>query len=193
PTVSASLFMMQPPVKTSAVRASTYAPDTVPLPPAISGEAAEAISAVATITFFMTSLARRIIRGEGWREATIVPERIGFIGLGVMGKPMAKHLVTAGHHLTVHNRSRGAVDELMAAGAAAAGSPAEVARASSIVITMLPDTPDVERVIAGDNGVIAGMQKGTVVIDMSSVSPVATERLATLVGHKGGAMLDAPV
>jgi 2-hydroxy-3-oxopropionate reductase len=120
-------------------------------------------------------------------------EHIGFIGLGVMGKPMAKHLVSAGHHLTVHNRSRGAADELAAAGAAAAGSPAEVARASDVVITMLPDTPDVERVIAGDNGVLLGLKKGAVVIDMSSISPVATERLATLVSGRGGTMLDAPV
>jgi 2-hydroxy-3-oxopropionate reductase len=122
-----------------------------------------------------------------------VPENIGFIGLGVMGKPMAKHLVSAGHRLTVHNRSRGAVDELVAAGAAAAASPVEVARAADVVITMLPDTPDVERVIAGDNGVLAGLKKGAVVIDMSSVSPVATERLAKMVADTGGAMLDAPV
>ena len=82
-----------------------------------------------------------------------MPENIGFIGLGVMGQPMAKHLVAAGHRLVVHNRSRGAVDELVAAGATAAASPAEVARQSTIVITMLPDTPDVERVLAGPDGV----------------------------------------
>jgi 2-hydroxy-3-oxopropionate reductase len=110
-----------------------------------------------------------------------------------MGKPMAKHLLAAGHRLLVHNRSRGAVDELVAAGATAAASPAEVARGSSVIITMLPDTPDVERVIAGENGVLAGLQKGAVVVDMSSISPVATERLATLVADRGGAMLDAPV
>ena len=85
------------------------------------------------------------------------------------------------------------MDELVASGATAAASPAEVARASDIVITMLPDTPDVERVIAGDGGVLAGLKKGAVVIDMSSVSPVATERLAKMVADKGGAMLDAPV
>ena len=122
-----------------------------------------------------------------------MPEHIGFIGLGVMGKPMAKHLVAAGHHLTVHNRSRGAVDELVAAGATAAASAAEVAKASTIVITMLPDTADVERVITGADGVLAGLQPGGVVIDMSSISPVATERLATTVAEKGGSMLDAPV
>src|SRR5471030_1344245 len=120
-------------------------------------------------------------------------ENIGFIGLGVMGKPMAKHLVAAGHRIFVHNRSRGAVDELVTAGATAAASPAEVARACTIVITMLPDTPDVERVLTGADGVLSGLQKGAIVIDMSSISPVVTERLATLVAEKGGSMLDAPV
>jgi 2-hydroxy-3-oxopropionate reductase len=120
-------------------------------------------------------------------------ENIGFIGLGVMGKPMAKHLLAAGHRVVVHNRSRGAVDELVAAGATAASSPAEVARASTVVITMLPDTPDVERVLTGTDGVLSGLQKGSIVVDMSSISPVATERLAMLVAEKGGSMLDAPV
>ena len=120
-------------------------------------------------------------------------ENIGFIGLGVMGKPMARHLISAGHRLTVHNRSRGAVDELVAAGAAAAASPAEVARASSVIITMLPDTPDVERVLTGSDGVLSALPKGAVVIDMSSISPVVTERLAALVAEKGGSMIDAPV
>ena len=88
-----------------------------------------------------------------------MPENIGFIGLGVMGKPMAKHLIAAGHRLTVHNRSRGSVDELVAAGATAAASPAEVARASSVVITMLPDTPDVERVLTAEDGVLSASRK----------------------------------
>jgi 2-hydroxy-3-oxopropionate reductase len=122
-----------------------------------------------------------------------VGENIGFIGLGVMGKPMAGHLIKAGHHLTVHNRSRGAVDELVAAGATAAASPADVARASGIVITMLPDTPDVERVLTGPDGVLSALQPGAIVIDMSSISPVVTERLASLVATRGGSMLDAPV
>jgi 2-hydroxy-3-oxopropionate reductase len=110
-----------------------------------------------------------------------------------MGKPMAKHLIAAGHRVAVHNRSRPAVDELVAAGATDGGSPAELARASTVVITMLPDTPDVEFVLTGANGVLAGLQPGAVVIDMSSISPAATERLATLVAQKGGSMLDAPV
>jgi len=120
-------------------------------------------------------------------------EKIGFIGLGVMGKPMAKHLMAAGHALTVHNRSRGAVDELAAAGASAAASPADVARASTVIITMLPDTPDVERVLTGPDGVLSALASGASVIDMSSISPAATERLAKLVADKGGSMLDAPV
>jgi 2-hydroxy-3-oxopropionate reductase len=120
-------------------------------------------------------------------------ETIGFIGLGVMGKPMAKHLLTAGHPLVVHNRSRGAVDELVAAGAVAAASPAEVARQAPIVITMLPDTPDVERVLTGDAGVFSALQPRGTVIDMSSISPVATKRLAAQAAERGATMLDAPV
>jgi 3-hydroxyisobutyrate dehydrogenase len=122
-----------------------------------------------------------------------VAETIGFIGLGVMGKPMAGHLLKGGYHLVVHNRSRGPVDELVAAGATAAASPAEVARAATVVITMLPDTPDVERVLTGPDGVLSAIQKGAIVIDMSSISPVATERLAKAVAEKGASMLDAPV
>ena len=118
---------------------------------------------------------------------------IGFIGLGLMGRPMAKHLVAAGHRLTVYNRSQPAIDDLVAAGAHAGDSPAGVARQSDIVITMLPDTPDVEAVIAGANGVLEGVRQGAVVVDMSSISPVATRRLASLVASRGATMLDAPV
>jgi 2-hydroxy-3-oxopropionate reductase len=110
-----------------------------------------------------------------------------------MGKPMAMNLIKAGHALVVHNRSRAAVDELSGAGAAAAESPAEVARRSSVVITMVPDTPDVELVLAGPNGVLSALQRSSVVIDMSSISPVATRRLAARVAEQGGSMLDAPV
>jgi 2-hydroxy-3-oxopropionate reductase len=110
-----------------------------------------------------------------------------------MGKPMAGHLLKAGYRLVVHNRSRGPVDELVAAGATAAASPAEVARVATVVITMLPDTPDVERVLTGPDGVLSAIQKGAIVIDMSSISPVATERLAKAVAEKGASMLDAPV
>ncbi len=120
-------------------------------------------------------------------------ETIGFIGLGVMGKPMAKHLIKAGYPLVVHNRSRPAVDELVAAGATAAGSPAEVVRQATVVIMMLPDTADVELVLSGANGILSAIQSGAVVVDMSSISPGATERLAAAVAEKGAAMLDAPV
>ena len=110
-----------------------------------------------------------------------------------MGKPMAGHLLKGGYRVVVHNRSPGPVDELVAAGATAAASPAEVARVATVVITMLPDTPDVERVLTGPDGVLSAIQKGAIVIDMSSISPVATERLAKAVAEKGASMLDAPV
>ena len=120
-------------------------------------------------------------------------DTIGFIGLGVMGKPMAKNLIKGGHSLVVYNRSRGAVDEVVGAGAKAATSPADVARQATIIITMVPDTPDVELVITGADGVLSAVQRGAIVIDMSSISPVATQRLAKMVAEKGATMLDAPV
>jgi 2-hydroxy-3-oxopropionate reductase len=120
-------------------------------------------------------------------------ETVGFIGLGVMGRPMAKHILAKGHPVVAYNRSRGAIDDLVAAGAAAGSSPADVASRSSVVITMVPDTPDVETVLSGPNGVLEKLKPGTVVIDMSSISPVATKRLAQLVADTGGSMLDAPV
>jgi 2-hydroxy-3-oxopropionate reductase len=122
-----------------------------------------------------------------------MPETIGFIGLGVMGKPMAKNLMRAGHSLVVHSRSREPVEELVASGATAADSPAEVARVSGIVITMLPDTPDVELVLTGANGVLSTLRPHSVVIDMSSISPAAAARLAAEVASRGATMLDAPV
>ena len=120
-------------------------------------------------------------------------ETVGFIGLGVMGKPMAKNLLKTGHRLVVHSRSRAPVDEVATVGATAASSPADVARQADVVITMLPDTPDVELVLTGPNGVIPALRPKAVVIDMSSISPSATKRLAREVAEKGGAMLDAPV
>jgi len=120
-------------------------------------------------------------------------ETVGFIGLGVMGRPMAKHILAKGYGVVVHNRSRPAVDELVAAGAGAGTTPADVARRAAVVITMVPDTPDVESVLLGRDGVLEGMQPGAVVIDMSSISPVVTRRLAAAVAQKGGTMLDAPV
>ena len=110
-----------------------------------------------------------------------------------MGRPMAGHLVAKGHPVIVHNRSRPAVEQLVAAGATAAGSPAEVAAAATVVILMLPDTTDVELVLTGSNGVISALRPGSVVIDMSSISPVAAKKFAELVSARGGIMLDAPV
>jgi 2-hydroxy-3-oxopropionate reductase len=120
-------------------------------------------------------------------------ETIGFIGLGLMGRPMAKNLLTAGYPVIVHSRSRGPVDDLVAAGARAAASPAEVARHASRVITMVPDSPDVERVLEGPDGVFTTMQPGTIIIDMSSIAPATAKRLATKARVLGGGMLDAPV
>ena len=122
-----------------------------------------------------------------------MPVTIGVIGLGVMGKPMAKNLIKAGCSLVVHNRSRSAVDELVAAGAQPGASPADVARRSTIVITMVPDTPDVQRVLTGADGVLSAVQRGAVVVDMSSISPTVTQQLAREVAAHGASMLDAPV
>src|ERR1044071_1180273 len=103
---------------------------------------------------------------------------IGFIGLGIMGKPMARNLLKAGHSLIVHNRSRGAVDELAKEGAAPATNSAEIGARSEVIITMLPDSPDVELVYAGEQGVFSGIKAGTLLIDMSSISPVVAPRVA---------------
>src|SRR4051812_47176905 len=120
-------------------------------------------------------------------------ETVAFIGLGVMGKPMAKHVLARGYPLIVHSRSSGPVDELVAAGAARATSPAEAARQATRVITMLPDSPDVELVLEGPNGVFSAMRPGTILIDMSSIAPAAARRLAQRAAALGAAMLDAPV
>ena len=120
-------------------------------------------------------------------------DRIGFIGLGVMGRPMAGHLLKHGHELVVHNRSRPAVDALVEAGATAGASPRDVARQADVLILMLPDTADVELVLTGADGALSGLRGGATVIDMSSISPIETKRLAALVRESGGTMLDAPV
>lgn len=120
-------------------------------------------------------------------------EPVGFIGLGVMGRPMALNLVKAGFSLVVHSRSRPSVERLVEAGAADATSPADVARRSDVIITMLPDTPDVRLVLAGPSGVFEGLRPSSVVIDMSTISPLATRELAAEVSAMGAALLDAPV
>src|SRR6476661_814918 len=122
-----------------------------------------------------------------------MPETIGFIGLGLMGRPMATNLVKAGYPLVVHSRSAQPVDALVALGAKRAESPAEVARQATRVITMVPDSPDVEQVLEGSNGVFSAMQRGTILIDCSSILPGVARRLAERATALGGSMLDAPV
>ena len=118
---------------------------------------------------------------------------VGFIGLGVMGRPMAANLLAAGHDLIVHNRSPTAQAELVSLGARAVAGPAAVAREAPIVITMLSDDPAVREVIAGPGGVLAGAMADSLIIDMSTVSPALSRELAALAGERGVHMLDAPV
>lgn len=118
---------------------------------------------------------------------------IGFIGLGLMGKPMALNLRKHQFDVIVHSRSRGPVDALVAAGATAAATPADVARQARIVITMLPDGPDVSTVLEGPDGIFSAMQPGTIIVDSSTIAPATARRLATATAERGGALLDAPV
>ncbi|HEV8633777.1 MAG TPA: NAD(P)-dependent oxidoreductase [Chloroflexota bacterium] len=118
---------------------------------------------------------------------------VGFIGLGIMGRPMAHNLLRAGFRLAVWNRSRPAVDELVAAGASAADSPADAARRSQLTITMLPDSPDVEAVALGPDGVLAGAAPGSFYVDMSTVAPSVARRVAEAGRARGVGCLDAPV
>lgn len=119
--------------------------------------------------------------------------KVGFIGLGVMGKPMARNLLRAGYPLVAHNRSQGPVEELSAEGAEPAPSPAEVAAQVEVVITCLPDSPDVELVALGTEGIIEGIQEGSIYVDMSTISPVTTRKVADALAEKGAQMLDAPI
>jgi 2-hydroxy-3-oxopropionate reductase len=120
-------------------------------------------------------------------------ERIGFIGLGIMGKPMAANLLAAGYPLTVHTHARATVDELAALGASAAGSAREVAARSDVVITMLPDSPDVEAVVLGPDGVADGIGDGALYVDMSTISPSVSRAIATTLAQRGVEAVDAPV
>ncbi len=119
--------------------------------------------------------------------------KIGFIGLGIMGKPMAGHLIDAGYELVVHNRNRDAVDELVGKGAAEAYSGKEVAEQSDIVITMLPDSPDVESVALGEGGIIEGAHEELIFVDMSTIAPSVTTQVGEVLAEKGVQSLDAPV
>ncbi|KIO49657.1 2-hydroxy-3-oxopropionate reductase [Nitrosospira sp. NpAV] len=117
---------------------------------------------------------------------------IGFIGLGIMGKPMAGHLINGGHALFLHSRS-GVPQELLEQGGETCFSPREVAQKAGIIITMLPDTPDVERVLFGENGVAEGLTPGKIVVDMSSISPIETRVFAARINQLGCDYVDAPV
>ena len=119
--------------------------------------------------------------------------RIGFIGLGVMGRPMAEHLVRAGHQVTVHNRSQGPVRVLVEAGAKAASSAAEAADGAEVVITMVPDSPDVEAVVLGEHGVLETARRGLLLIDMSTIRPDTAREVAEAAAARGVRFLDAPV
>ena len=118
---------------------------------------------------------------------------IGFIGLGIMGRPMAKNLLKAGYPLVVHSRSRGPVDEIAHAGAKVGSSPREVAAQSDVLITMLPNSPDVELVALGRDGIIEGARPGLLFVDMSTISPIVSKKVGEALATKSVKMLDAPV
>ena len=122
-------------------------------------------------------------------------KKIGFIGTGIMGKPMVRNLVKAGYQVVIHNRSRGAIDELTAESDAvtAAGSPAEVARVTDTVILMLPDSPDVRDVVFGENGVLNEVRERFLLIDMSTIAPSTAIEVSSAVATAGGSAIDAPV
>lgn len=120
-------------------------------------------------------------------------ERIGFIGLGIMGQGMTRNLLKAGFAVRVWNRTASRMDDLVKEGAVAGSSPADVAANSDIVIICVSDTPDVEAVILGDSGIMEGIQSGSLVVDCSTISPQATKEFAEALGQKGVTMLDAPI
>jgi 2-hydroxy-3-oxopropionate reductase len=122
-----------------------------------------------------------------------VSETVGFIGLGLMGKPMAMNLLRRGFRLVVNSRSPAPVDALVAAGAERAQTAADVARRATRIVTMVPDSPDVEKVLEGTDGVFGAMQRGTILIDCSTIAPAVARRLAAKAQEIGGSMLDAPV
>jgi 2-hydroxy-3-oxopropionate reductase len=119
--------------------------------------------------------------------------KVGYIGLGLMGKSMARNILKAGFPVVVHNRSRAAVDELAAEGATPASTPAEVAAQVDVVFTNLPDTPDVELVALGENGIVEGAHEGLIFVDNSTIKPGSARAIATKLAEKGVQSLDAPV
>jgi len=130
---------------------------------------------------------------KGRAGESVILEKVGFVGLGIMGRTMARNLMEAGYELTVYNRSRAKTDELAAEGASSAGSPREVALGSDIVITMLPGPPQVREVVAGTDGILEGIGEDSLIIDMSTSSPILATELAQEARERGVGMLDAPV
>lgn len=120
-------------------------------------------------------------------------KRLAFIGLGVMGQPMAGHLLAAGHTLSVHTRTRSKARGLLNKGAGWSATPAEAARDADIIFICVPDTPDVEAVLLGEHGLLSGVRKGAIVVDHSTISPTATRRFARELTAKGARLLDAPI
>mgnify|MGYP001133236605 CR=1 FL=1 len=119
--------------------------------------------------------------------------KIGFIGLGIMGKPMAKNLLKAGYSLIVNDINSEAVAEVVAVGAASASSAKDVAAQSDVIVTMLPNSPHVKQVVLGEGGVAEGAREGSIVVDMSSISPIVSREVSAELAKKGVVMLDAPV
>jgi 3-hydroxyisobutyrate dehydrogenase len=122
-----------------------------------------------------------------------MPQRLAFIGLGVMGEPMAGHLLRGGHALAVHTRSKARAETVLGNGAKWASSPAEAANGADVVFVCVPDTPDVQAVLLADKGIIHGVKKGTIVVDHSTISPSATRGFADQLASKGATLLDAPI
>ncbi|MEA3454632.1 MAG: 2-hydroxy-3-oxopropionate reductase [Candidatus Caldatribacteriota bacterium] len=120
-------------------------------------------------------------------------KKIGFIGIGIMGKPMAKNLIDAGYQMVAYNRGKEALEKIVSYGAERASSSKEVASQCDIIITMLPNSPDVKKVVLGKEGVIKGVHAGQVLIDMSSIAPLVSQEIAKELYEKGVEMLDAPV
>jgi len=120
-------------------------------------------------------------------------KKIGFIGVGIMGKPMAKNLIDAGYKLVVYDIVEKALNEVIEHGAERGISPKDIAEKSDIIITMLPNSPDVKKVVLGENGVIEGLREGQILIDMSSIAPLVSRKVAKELTKKGVEMLDAPV
>jgi 3-hydroxyisobutyrate dehydrogenase len=127
------------------------------------------------------------------KDIASMVNKVGFVGLGTMGMPMARNLMKAGFNVTVYNRTASKVEQMEKEGAVRAGSPREVASRNPVIITMVSDTPDVESVVLGENGVLQGIMRDSVLIDMSTISPETTRRIAFHLRQKGCHMLDAPV